>query len=50
MSVISENHFRKEYAKMRGNKHYFIRPYYVKPNKLTPKKIKFPLTYNRQIE
>ncbi|XBS69219.1 M91 family zinc metallopeptidase [Acerihabitans sp. KWT182] len=44
--LISENQFRKAYAQMRGHEFYFRRPYYVKPDKLTPKEIKFSLTYN----
>ncbi|TCL03030.1 hypothetical protein EZJ58_1071 [Sodalis ligni] len=45
---ISENHFRKEYAIMRGSDHYFIRPYYVKPNDMTDKVIKLFLTYDKK--
>ncbi len=44
--LISENHFRKEYARMRGSDHYYRRPYYVKSDELTPKQIKFRLTYS----
>ncbi|TCL03018.1 M91 family zinc metallopeptidase [Sodalis ligni] len=44
--LISENQFRKANALMRGHDIYFRRPYYVKQDKLTPKKIKFRLTYN----
>jgi hypothetical protein len=46
--LISENHFRKEYAIMRGSDHYFIRPYYVKPNDMTDKVIKLFLTYDKK--
>ncbi|WP_413724221.1 hypothetical protein [Sodalis sp. RH16] len=44
--LISENQFRKEFARMKGQDLYFIRPYYVKPDKLTPKQIMFRLAYN----
>ncbi|WP_213989342.1 hypothetical protein [Sodalis sp. dw_96] len=46
--LISENYFRKEYAIMRGSDHYFIRSYYIKPNDMTDKIIKFSLTYHEK--
>lgn len=41
-AMLSENSFRREYAKLKGCEYYFVRPYYDKPDtKVTSKHFKF---------